>query len=167
MKYRRHLLATVAVATVVLGLVYIARPAGHTPPYDANLVRLAESELQGYCAGDTLYKTAGEGNAGMARECRARLAAKHSDEPYMPAVIGAFCQAIVDAGWEGTKADCTNIMVENQYWPTYAGGLSNQWNRARPYPRAAIVPADTKKDGSRTGEHENQERPTDYPRGIG
>ena len=164
---RRRLLALAGATAIILGLAYIARPAGHVPPYDANLVRLAESALQGYCAGETLWKTGGAGDARLTGACRARLAKKKSDDPYMPAVIPNFCQAIIDAGWkEGTRAVCADIMVSNQYWPTYDGGLTNAWNRVRPYPRAAIVPTGPKRNGSRTGEHENQDRPTDTPRGL-
>ena len=163
---KRQLLMAVGAVAVVLGLVYVARPAGHVPPYDANLVRLAESDLQGYCTGEAFWKSGGMGDARLASECRSRLGGKRPDEPNLTAVIPSFCSAIVDQGWEGTRADCVEIMVANQYWPTYGGSITNQWNRARPYPRAAIVPSGPKSDGSRTGDRDAPTRPLEDPRGV-
>ena len=163
---RRSLLTVTAIAVIVLGLMYVARPAGHIPPYDANLVRLAENDIQGYCTGEAFWKSGGTGDARLAAECRSRLKGKRPDDPKLTAVIPAFCAAIVEQGWEGNRADCAEIMVANQYWPTYAGSITDQWNRARPYPRAAIVPSGPKQDGSRTGDRDTPMRPTEDPRGY-
>jgi hypothetical protein len=150
----RRLLAAAGILTVVLGFVWLIWPVGHIPLFDANLVRLAESDLQGYCAGETFWKTSGEGSASGAAECRSRLKAQHKDVIDLQAVQPAFCQAIVDAGWEGSQQDCLGIMVDNQYWPTYDGGITNQWNRARKYPLVFHVsPASGSQGGSRTGGH--------------
>lgn len=125
---------------VLLSLVYVARPAGHQPPYDANLVRLAESELEGFCAGEAFWRSGGTGlgDPALASECRSRLAGRKSAEPNLGAVSRAFCLAIVIEGWEGTVPDCVEILAQARYWPTYDGGLTDQWNRARPYPRPVI-----------------------------
>ena len=63
----RSLLGLVGVATVVLTLLYVTKQPGHVPLYDSNLVRLAESDLQGYCAGKVLWQTGGYGDARRAR----------------------------------------------------------------------------------------------------
>ena len=162
---RRRLGILVGLLVLAGALVYVARPVGHIPIYDANLVRLAETELQGYCAGDAFWKSAGEGDAGKARACRAQYAdsGQFANVTDLAVVPRAFCQAIVEDGWDGDVPTCLQIMVDNQYWPTYDGGITDQWNRARPYPVSAIPsgppPAD---DGSRTGgSHGGGQRPDD------
>lgn len=149
---RRKLFVVGGVAAMILGLIYIAWPVGHIPPYDANLVRLAESELQGYCAGKTLIQTGGYGDKNMTAQCRAEKAKKYSDKPNLAVVQSAFCQAIVDGGWDGTKKECLSIVADNEYWPTYDGSVTNAWNRARPYPATfATIGGGASSAGSRTG----------------
>ena len=144
-------------------LWYVARPAGHVPLYDANLVRLAESDLQGYCAGTTLWDTGGAGDAAAAARCRSSEAAKtRSNSPNASAVPRAFCQALVDKGWrEGTIRVCLEVLVTNKYWPTYDGSISDQWNRARPYPLKVLVTPGKIEPESRTGQHQEQRRDED------
>ena len=155
----RKLLTFAGVVTVALGLTYVAWPVGHIPPYDANLVRLAESSLQGYCAGEAFWRSGGAGSGRLAGECRKRLAGKRSNVPNLNAVPGAFCSAIVNEGWEGDQPSCLSIMSDNQYWPTYDGAITDQWNRARPYPRPLIsTTAGPKSDGARTGNRNGNER---------
>lgn len=152
--WRSKLLAFIGVLTVVLGLAYVARPVGHIPLYDANLNRLAETQLQGYCAGETFYRTNGnlDGDADMAAECRETRRGVMPDKYNLRAVEAAFCAAIIEEGWAGTIADCLTIMGGSQYWPTYDGGLTWAWNRARPYPRALLTaPAEDGQSDSRTG----------------
>lgn len=151
---KRRLLTVASVLLIVGGLAYVARPAGHVPLYDANLVRLAESKLEGYCAGQTFWNSGGnpEGDAAMAGRCRAERAGTMSAKSNPVAVPRAFCRAIVDAGWESTVAECLQIMAGSQYWPTYDGGISNAWNRARPYPISALPASEAEQqDDSRTG----------------
>ena len=150
--WKRWALGALGALTIIGGLVYISQPVGHIPPYDANLVRLAESDLQGYCAGKTLLETGGYGDANMTAQCRSELAGKRSDKPNLAIVQSSFCQAIVDGGWEGTKSDCLKIMSDNEYWPTYDGSITNAWNRARPYPATfATIGGGSSSAGSRTG----------------
>jgi len=152
---KMRLLVAIGIILIVSSLVYIARPTGHIPPYDANLVRLAENQLEGYCSGDAFWASQGMGNAGLARKCRSKLSGKKSTKHNMLVVQAAFCQAVVDSGWTGgSPSDCTLILSQNQYWPTYDGSLTSEWNRARPYPgRVIIVGAGpgTSTDQSRTG----------------
>lgn len=157
---KRRLLAAVGLATVALAVAYVARPVGHIPLYDANLIRLAESSLQGYCAGETFWQSAGEGSAEMASACRDRLADRRSNVPAVGAVPGAFCQAIVDQGWEGDRAACAEILTGQKLWPTYDGGITDQWNRARKYPGHVIPSGPGRTDDSRTGDR------ADVPRGA-
>lgn len=146
----RKILGVLGIMIIVLSIIYIARPAGHIPPYDANLVRLAETELQGYCSGKVFWNTSGNGDADSANRCRIDLANIYSNEINLVKTESAFCQAVVDQGWQGTKEDCFIILEESQYWPTYDGSISNQWNRARPYPKPVLQSNGSQTD-SRTG----------------
>lgn len=161
---KRRLLAALGIATCVGMLVYVSLPKPYIPPYDANLVRLAASELQGYCAGDTFWKTGGYGNKTTAASCRKAKARQYDAKPNLLKVVRAFCQAIVDNGWDGGDVEtCRGIMASNQYWPTYDGGITDQWNRARPYP-GTLVDLGTSNSGgdtSRTGGHQGNTRSGD------
>ena len=149
---KRKILIGLGLVTIVIALAYVARPTGHIPLYDANLVRLAESPLQGYCAGETLMKTQNyDGDKAKAAACRGKNAGAMSDNPNISKVEYAFCRAIVANGFNGSVNDCLGILSMNQLWPTYDGGITDQWNRARPYPRSAIQVVEPKPDGSRTG----------------
>ena len=152
MRNRKRTLAHVAgVAVVVLVVAYAARPSPHVPPYDANLVRLAETERQGYCAGVTFWKTQGGGSANQARACREEHR-EQSGRVNMIAAERGFCQGIVDQGWmEGDVPMCVDTLRSYQYWPTLDGSITDQWNRARPYPSTAIGGTSEEPDGSRTG----------------
>jgi len=110
---KRYLLALAGLAVLAGAPLYVARSAPHIPPYDANLVRLAESELEGYCAGETFWGSQAQGNADMARDCRSRLAGQKAEAPNLPAVVPAFCAAIIDSGWEGYQWQCEEIMASN------------------------------------------------------
>ena len=162
-RYKRWLAQAVGVAVMLLAVAYVARPVGHVPPYDANLLRLAESKLQGYCAGETFWQVQ-TGDAALAAGCRKKRADEMTDVSNLAAVQPAFCQAIVVAGWEGDVPSCLGIMASYKYWPTYDGTLTDQWNRARPYPQPAIS-GDTDEGGSRTGgRSQAPTRPGDVPR---
>ena len=164
----RLLLGLAGIATIFGMLIYISIPAGHIPPYDANLVRLAESELQGYCAGESFWKSGGNGSGSIAKQCRSQRVKQKSDLPNVQEVPRAFCQAIVDMGWKaGTVAICEQILNDDQLWPTYDGSLSNQWNRARPYPGSLIIlKSGRTKDNSRTGGHQSNTRNDSGMRGY-
>lgn len=151
-------MVVVGVTLVVLGITYVSWPPGHIPPYDANLVRLAESDLQGWCSGRAFWMSAGSGSASLASQCRHGFARQRSDRPNMLVVQRSFCEAIVERGWEGSVDDCLGIMTGSQYWPTYDGGITDQWNRARPYPRPAISGAGSSDVGSRTGDRQGNQR---------
>lgn len=156
----RWLLGLLGVGVVVLGLAFLAYPVKHIPPFDANLVRLAETNLQGYCSGDAFWKSGGNGDANLARECRVRRSKKRSNEANMLDVQPAFCEGIVNNGWEGTVQECIVILEDNEYWPTFDGNITNSWNRARPYPRFInSAGGGSKGDNSRTGgRQDNGER---------
>lgn len=163
---RRRLLVIVGVLTIVLALAYVARPAGHVPPFDANLVRLAETELEGYCSGETFWRTQGNGDAGRAADCRAERTGTIADDVNLHAVEAGFCRAVIAEGWEGDVPACLGILEGNQLWPTYDGGITRAWNRARPYPLTAIqVPGPGASDSSRTGGREAPSRVA--PGGVG
>lgn len=148
---RRRLAHVAGIAVVLLAVAYVARPSPHVPPYDANLVRIVETERQGYCAGVTFWRTDGEGDADLARECRGERRGESGRVNLLLAERG-FCRGIVDEGWvDGSVADCLAILSEFRYWPTYDGSITHQWNRARPYPRPVIAGTEGATDDSRTG----------------
>ncbi len=154
-----RIFVAISLALIIGGLVYISWPTGHIPPYDANLTRLAETELQGYCAGKAFWESGGAGGGGgRASACRSELKKRYSSKSNLLVVQEAFCRAIVDMGWEGKLRDCLNIMTDQQYWPTYDGNITNAWNRARPYPRPIISGAAGSGDSSRTGSHQGENR---------
>lgn len=151
MSRRRVAAHIVGVLVVALAVAYVVRPSPHVPPYDANLVRIAETERQGYCSGVAFWRSAGGGSAEGARTCREERRDK-SGRVNMPLAALGFCEAIVDEGWsEGTPSDCMTILEGNQLWPTYDGMITDQWNRARPYPSPAVPTGDGSEDHSRTG----------------
>jgi hypothetical protein len=78
----------------------------------------------------------------------------------MGVVQGAFCQAVVDNGWQDTQAACVSILQTNEYWPTYDGNITNAWNRARPYPNTFVLSGKGSNSGgnSRTGGHGTNSR---------
>lgn len=151
MRNKKRLAANIGgVIVVLLVLAYVGNRPGHIPMYDANLVRLAETERQGYCAGVVFWKTQGSGSPDQARACRE----EHPEESGRVNLLAAetgFCRAIVESGWEGYVGSCLVILSENQYWPTYDGGITAEWNRARPYPSTGLTGIGDESDGSRTG----------------
>ena len=151
MRNKKRLLANIGGAAVVLlVLAYAGNRPGHIPPYDANLVRIVETERQGYCAGLVGWKTEFAGSKDQAAACRTEHR-ELSGRVNMATSVRGFCQAILDQGWNGYMDSCLSILTENQYWPTYDGALTNQWNRARPYPNSALGGASDQTDSSRTG----------------
>jgi hypothetical protein len=155
MSTRRRLLFIAGCLVALLAVVYVARPAGHIPPYDADLNRLAETQLEGYCSGSVFWKTYGEGDGGAAAECREERAGMHEDVPNIPAVQRSFCRAVVAEGWDGTVPYCLEILQDSKLWPTYDGQLTQEWNRARKYPQPPIQVVGSEGEGSRTGGREN------------
>ena len=148
-KRQRQLFGLLGILVAILSLIYVARPSGHIPPYDANLIRLAESQRQGYCAGKAFWASEGVGNASTASACRAH--SKKSNKPDMIRVQAAFCRAITDSGYADGVKRCLDIMDSQQYWPTYDGAITNAWNRARPYPNPGLPTSSPSRDQSRTG----------------
>ena len=154
MKDKKRALAHAAgIAVMLLVVAYIVHSPGHIPPYDANLVQLADTERQGYCSGVTFWRTSGQGDAGRARACRAEYRDDKSGRISMVAAERGFCQGIVDEGWDGgSAAVCVEILRSYQYWPTLDGSITDQWNRARPYPGTIIdTGTSDSRDDSRTG----------------
>jgi hypothetical protein len=161
MKNKKRLLANIGGLLVVCAVIaYIGNRPGHIPPYDANLVRIVETERQGYCAGVVGWQTGLEGDADRAAECRGLHPEKSGEVSYRAAARG-FCEAIVEEGWEGWVEQCLGILADELLWPTYDGSITDQWNRARPYPNSALSGANDKTDDSRTGGRSGGSRTTD------
>jgi hypothetical protein len=153
------LLAFCGILAVVGGLVLLVKPVGHIPLLDANRTVLAETERQGYCAGETFWRTQGMGNEGLFAECMD--ASSIINELDVNSVQPAFCRAVTIEGYAGGTENCMDIVRSQKLWPTMTGGLSDSWNRRFPYPldrlTAGVVPA-TNTDESRTGERTETDR---------
>jgi hypothetical protein len=63
------LLAIGGILVIVGGLFLLVNPVTHIPLLDANRAVLAESDADGFCAGQTFMKTRGYGNEAQMNEC--------------------------------------------------------------------------------------------------
>jgi hypothetical protein len=123
----RKLLALFGLLVVAGALWYVLTPPGVTPPYDAYLNRLAQTEREGFCSGWAWWTAASSAEATpMAEDCRAGLRPRVSvrtpmdppkrngfiyhvstrplhlsSEVDMDSVVEAFCNGILSAGWGG------------------------------------------------------------------
>ena len=148
-------LVVLALLTLVGGFFYLIHDVGRIPLYDANITRLAETPLEGYCAGQTFWRNNGEADAGRAVECR--NSSERSDEVNLSQVVPQFCQAVVDEGFQGAKSDCENVVNDRRWWPTYDGGLTDAFTKAYPYPGDKVLTPPVN-DDSRTGDREGLTR---------
>lgn len=144
-------LAALAIIAIVGGGFYLVRDPGHVPIFDAGLNRLAESEREGWCAGETYWSNRGQPNATAAAECRANSTLDPT--PNLNMVQPAFCMAVREGGFPGTVDECQGILDGQKLWPTYDGGLTQSWSKSAPYPGdlAFVVPPDDSRTGDRQG----------------
>jgi hypothetical protein len=153
------LLAFCGILAVVGGLVMLVKPVGHIPLLDANRTVLAETQRQGYCAGEAFWRSNGYGNESAFLECMSASTIVNDFD--VNAVQPAFCQAVTVEGYAGGVDACMDILRGQKLWPTMTGGLSDSWNRRFPYPldrlTAGQVPV-TNTDESRTGERTETDR---------
>lgn len=145
-------LAWAGIAVLVVGLVVLVLPVSRIPLLDANRQVLAESEREGYCAGQTFGETRGIGDTAAAKECRQYNA--RPTEPNLAVTQKAFCQGLMAGGYPITLSMCQDIMVLNRFWPTMDGSITNSWNRRFPYPGDMIAVAKADPEG-RTGDRDN------------
>ncbi len=136
-----------AIVVMFLAVLYVARPEGFVPLFDAGLNRLAMTEQEGYCAGRAWLN-----DAATAADCRATDS--HSTDIDLRTVVPAFCNAIV--GEIGiTQETCENIFAVNAMWPLYDGGFTDEWSESAPYPGSILgdgpIPEDTGRTGGRDG----------------
>ena len=145
---------------VLASLAYLAMPQGHIPPFDANRWRLAETYVEGYCAGVVAVQTQSrDRNPAAAEACREDNSVM-ADDIDIRAVVPAFCEAI-SAGYGMTTGECEDIVAANKIWPLYDGGFTMTWNDAFPYPGDRILtptPDSGRVEGREELEREEQER---------
>jgi hypothetical protein len=131
----------------------LVKPVGHIPLLDANRTVLAETQRQGYCAGEAFWRSNGWGDEAAFLECMD--ASTIVNDIDVNAVQPAFCQAVAIEGYAGGVDMCLDILRGQKLWPTMTGGLSDSWNRRFPYPldrlTAGVVPTQNS-DESRTGD---------------
>lgn len=150
-------LAALALLAVLGGAYYLIHDVGHVPIFDAGLQRLAESGVEGYCAGQVFWQTRGYGDAELAEDCReerAPDAPKRGEGPAESSIFDvqpAFCRAVEDAGYAGPP--CLDILEGSKLWPTYTGGLTDNWSDTAPYPLdvAFVIPPSDSRTGTRDG----------------
>lgn len=154
----KKLMAIAAVLVTAGSLIYMMFANPHVPILDANRQVLAETELQGYCAGRTYFSSQGRGDLAYAKECWDEYADNKSSAIQHEVVQEAFCKGLVAAGLPITTSECMNVLVTYQYWPTMSGRLTGSWNRAFPYPLEQSSADLQYGDSSRTGDRENNDR---------
>lgn len=137
--HRVYIIAVVGAIAILASLAYLVKPVGHVPPFDANRWRLAETQLEGFCAGEVVVKTNSQQKSPtMAAECReARKGEMSSDVNLEDAIIG-FCTAIGE-GFGMTMEDCRTAVADNEIWPLYDGGFTMAWNETFRYPGSEVL----------------------------
>lgn len=150
-----RILAWTGIAAIVIGFVMMVLPVARIPLLDANRQVLAESEREGYCAGETYITSRGMGDKRAAKDCRAH--STRSPEINLETTQAAFCSGLIANGFPITHSKCVTIMVSNRMWPTMDGSIANSWNRRFPYPGDMIITAKESDDG-RVGSRSNTER---------
>ena len=152
-----RLLALGGILAVLGGFVLLVIPGPPVPLLDANRQLLAESEQEGYCAGQTFWNTNGGGDEALMAECLSD--SPLDDETDLHAVQPAFCRAVVVEGYQGTEENCMSILGGNKLWPTLVGGLTESWNRRFPYPLDSLTTGGQVQPSSdRTGDREETDR---------
>lgn len=157
---RTNIYVAVSALAVLMSIAYLVQPQGHIPPFDANRWRLAESHVEGYCAGVVAVQTGKADRAPeIAAQCRADNAAMPA-EVDIRAAVPAFCEAI-SIGYGMSVQDCEDIVAMNKIWPLYDGGFTMTWNTTFPYPGDRILtqqPSSDRVEGRDDIEREEQER---------
>jgi len=151
------LLAVSGIIILTGGLFLLTMPVTHIPLLDANRQVLAESEREGWCAGDTYMKTRGGGDESLMKEC---IEGSTLDDTINHRIVQrAFCAGIIAAGLAITEEQCMEIMETRKFWPTMKGTLAEAWNKRFPYP-GDFLTANVPQTGgeSRTGEREETDR---------
>lgn len=151
------MLAGFGILVITGGLFLLMAPISHIPLLDANRRVLAESERQGYCAGEVYWSTRGMGSEAAMTECVA--VSTIDNEINHRRVQPAFCAGITASGLPMGVDACMGIMEGQKFWPTMTGTLSNSWNRKFPYPGEFLSSNVPQTGGeSRTGEREVTDR---------
>jgi hypothetical protein len=141
----------ILLAVAVAYGAWVLTGPGPIPLTDANRQPLAETAEQGRCAGEVFWSSGGAGGAEAMAEC---LADETEPEVDWPAVQPGFCKGIMSQGADITAEECMGIMEQRRFWPTLGGTITDQWNRAFPYPGSLMTEAPTGGDDSRTGDRE-------------
>jgi hypothetical protein len=135
---RTTIFIAACLAAVLVSLAYLAMPQGHIPPFDANRWRLAETHLEGYCAGVVFVQSQSpERNPAAAEACREENSAR-VNEVDIRAAVPAFCEPIAEA-YGMTVPECEGVVAANRIWPLYDGGFTMTWNDTFPYPGDRIL----------------------------
>lgn len=128
---------------------------GRIPMLDFNRQVLAETEVEGYCAGDIYWNTRGAGNAAKAKQCRL-VNTDLSVEVDHARVLPAFCLGAQAAGFAGDlRTACEEPIRMATLWPTMDGQLTSSFDESKGYPypgnQVLEVPPGDSRTGSRDG----------------
>jgi hypothetical protein len=155
-------LALIALIAIAGGAFYLIRDVGHIPLFDANLQVLAESEVEGYCAGfvaDRFNKPHDK----PAADCRAANA-DLSDAVNYTTVQKSGCLGYAKATNKPSDwvTGCTSWMQREKFWPTRDGRITNNWSPTAPYPLDVMFdePPTDSRTGTRDGFSRDDEAPT-------
>ncbi len=136
---------------LVTAYLWMLLPTGELRMYDQDLRPMAMTQLEGYCTGMTYFETRGrKADAHAAAQCR--KTEDKRDERDLKAVIPAFCDGMIKAGWDGSRyIDCIVPLQDMRMWPTLHGQLSSAFDESGryPYPGDAFFGAPT--DGGGRG----------------
>jgi hypothetical protein len=160
---KERILFTVAagVLTAATWWVWIADP-GRIPALDFNRQVLAETEVEGYCAG-RIYWTTNAGSASKAKACR-NATPDMSTEVNHAVVIISFCRGVLAEGFPGNvQSDCADAIAARSLWPTMDGRLTSAFDDTKgyPYPGDRVLPPPP--SDSRTGSREGFDRGDEAP----
>ena len=139
-----------AIVVMFMAVLYVARPEGFVPLFDANLQRLAMTQQEGYCAGQVW-----QNSATSTADCRKTDA--HRTEIDLRDVVPGFCQAVI-ASISITQQRCEEIFATNAMWPLYDGGFTQNWSDQAPYPGSILGDGPPPEDTGRTGGRDGQQR---------
>ena len=101
--------------------------------YDENWKPLALTEAENWCAGSVGINDGFVDQNADVLKC-VRDTDLDNEQPSINMSITWACEGIVAGGWDGTVGNCKNIFETGNLWLLIGGGITSDWNDARPRP---------------------------------
>lgn len=148
-----------AVLALVGGGWFVSFDPGPVHRYDADLNRLAATELESICAATVYISSNGNGNKKDAASCREQFAHANPNVIAYDRVIPVFCTYVaprLSLSWNV----CVSIMEVNELWPARDGFIVSSWNDSNPWPGEVFQVRHEEGDDpeGRTGDREELSR---------